>query len=195
MISSRASQVRLGKINGGSKHLPISSPRFLRRMAVSERSNGTIIHESQAMDDFEATTSYPSLGNTIRPSSQANSSLALMPAIGSLTLSLTVIAMISTDPALADSTSNFSPHVQFDLAENQEFWGNVVRYGRYFVTVMLGTGYVMVRPIAGMFKNPVTGLLAIALVGGAVYGTKITLDAMLGLGGVAAIEYSSSNFM
>jgi hypothetical protein len=27
--------------------------------------------------------------------------------------------------------------------------GNVIRYGRYFVTVMLGTGYVMLRPIAG----------------------------------------------
>lgn len=69
----------------------------------------------------------------------------------------------------------------FDLAENQEFWGNVVRYGRYFVTVMLGTGYVMVRPLLGLFKNPVTGVLAVAGIAGAAYGVKVTLEAMLGI--------------
>lgn len=31
--------------------------------------------------------------------------------------------------------------------------GNVLRYGRYFVTVMLGTGYVMLRPIAGIWTE------------------------------------------
>jgi hypothetical protein len=46
----------------------------------------------------------------------------------------------------------------------QEFFSNVLRYGRYFVTVLLGTGYVMVKPIAGMFKNPFTAVLAIGLV-------------------------------
>jgi hypothetical protein len=69
----------------------------------------------------------------------------------------------------------------FDLAENQEFWGNVARYGRYFVTVMLGTGYVMVRPLIGLFKNPVTGVLAVFATAAFVYGVKVTLDAMLGL--------------
>ena len=69
----------------------------------------------------------------------------------------------------------------FDLAEGEEFWGNVARYGRYFVTVMLGTGYVMVRPIAGLFKNPLTGALAVAGLAGGAYGLKVTLDAMLGL--------------
>jgi hypothetical protein len=75
----------------------------------------------------------------------------------------------------------------------EEFFGNVARYGRYFVTVMLGTGYVILRPIVDMFKNPFSAILAIVLVTGAVVGTKVTLDAMLGLD--FQVEYQSTNFM
>lgn len=70
---------------------------------------------------------------------------------------------------------------QYDLAENQEFWSNVVRYGRYFVTVMLGTGYVMLRPLRSMMDRPTTALLAVAGVVGLFIFVKFTLDAMLGL--------------
>ncbi len=73
------------------------------------------------------------------------------------------------------------PAPVLQLAEGQEFWGNIARYGRYFVTVMLGTGYVMMRPFAAAFKNPVSAILAIAAVAGAVIGTKVTLEAMLGV--------------
>jgi hypothetical protein len=156
------------------------------------RISSRISRRPMSQSNDEATTSHPSLGNNISPS-EAHNALS-MQTIGSWTVSLTIVAMLAIEPALAATSG---PHAQptFDLAENQEFWGNVARYGRYFVTVMLGTGYVMLRPIVGMFKNPLTGLLAVALVSGAVYGTKITLDAMLGLGGVAQVEYSSSNFM
>jgi len=69
----------------------------------------------------------------------------------------------------------------FDLAEGEEFWGNVAQYGRYFVTVMLGTGYVMVKPVLGLFRNPLTGSLAVVGIVGLAYGLKVTLDAMLGI--------------
>ena len=104
-----------------------------------------------------------------------------------------MITLLSLEPALASSAPHHAP--LFDVAEGEEFWGNVVRYGRYFITVMLGTGYVMLRPLVGMFKNPLTGILAVALVSGAIYGTKITVDAMLGLSSIAQVEYESSNFM
>ena len=153
-----------------------------------------VILFDQSNDSLEATTSYPPLGTP----PEAQNALASMHSIGSWTLSLTIITLLANlEPALAETSigAHMGAHAQFDLAENQEFWGNVVRYGRYFVTVMLGTGYVMLRPLAAMFKNPLTGILAIGLVSGAVYGTKITLDAMLGMGGIASVEYSSSNFM
>lgn len=37
------------------------------------------------------------------------------------------------------------------------------RYGRFFITVMAGTAYVMVKPIAGWFKNPLTGILGLSV--------------------------------
>lgn len=89
-------------------------------------------------------------------------------------------------PAMAGTTGGDADALQhavplLDVSENQEFWGNVVRYGRYFVTVMLGTGYVMLRPLQGLFKNPVTAVLGSAgLVGFAIL-LKFTLDAMLGM--------------
>ena len=53
-----------------------------------------------------------------------------------------VLALQFVEPALAHQGP------MADLSEGgPEFWSNVLRYGRYFVTVMLGTGYVMLRPI------------------------------------------------
>ena len=89
-------------------------------------------------------------------------------------------ALLALTPAAAHAAPDLNP-ASGDLAEGQEFWGNVARYGRYFVTVMLGTGYVMVRPLLGLFKNPLTGALAVVAIGGAAYGVKVTLEAMLGI--------------
>lgn len=57
----------------------------------------------------------------------------------------------------------------------------MARYARYFVTVMLGTGITMVRPVLDMFKRPVSAVLAVTgIVGGSIL-LKFTLEAMLGL--------------
>jgi hypothetical protein len=100
--------------------------------------------------------------------------------------------------AAGDLLANSSPegHAQhlYQVAEGgQEFWSNVARYGRYFVTVMLGTGYVMLRPLAGAFKNPVSAILAIAAIVGGGYFVKFTLEAMLGLAN-EPFEYVQGNF-
>lgn len=47
------------------------------------------------------------------------------------------------------------------MAENEDFWGNVVSYGRYFVSVMLGTAYVMTKPFTEALKRPKTAVVAV----------------------------------
>jgi hypothetical protein len=69
-----------------------------------------------------------------------------------------------------------------DVAESEDFWDNVLRYARFFVTVMLGTVNVMVRPFAGLLKKPVTAVVAIASLVGGVVLLKMTLELMLGMG-------------
>ena len=79
------------------------------------------------------------------PQSLSTSSMTL-PVLSVLGL---VLALQFVEPALAHQ----GPIA--DLAEGgPEFWSNVLRYGRYFVTVMLGTGYVMLRPITSEDKGP-----------------------------------------
>ncbi|KAI8464380.1 MAG: hypothetical protein J3K34DRAFT_440644 [Monoraphidium minutum] len=106
-------------------------------------------------------------------------------ACGAVALGAALLALLPPDAAHAAAAGgDVHAHLNasFDVSEGgEEFWGNIARYGRYFVTVMLGTGYVMVRPIIGLFKNPVTGVLAVAAMAGAAYGVKVTLEAMLGL--------------
>lgn len=46
---------------------------------------------------------------------------------------------------------------------------------------MLGTGYVMLKPFAGMFQKPVTAVLAIGGVVGTGFLLKVVLQAMLGV--------------
>ncbi|KXZ46528.1 hypothetical protein GPECTOR_43g965 [Gonium pectorale] len=77
-----------------------------------------------------------------------------------------------------------------ELAE-QDFWSNIARYGRYFVTVMLGTGYVMLRPLQGMLKKPVTAVFAILALVGLVLGTRVALELMLGIN---EYDYNPENF-
>jgi hypothetical protein len=91
----------------------------------------------------------------------------------------------------ADLHAGAAQHLQplADLAEGEEFWGNVGRYARYFVTVMLGTGYVMARPVIELFKKPVTAVLAVIGVAGTAALLKFTLDAMLGISEPVSYEY------
>lgn len=63
----------------------------------------------------------------------------------------------------------------------QDFFSNVSRYPRYFITFTLGVLYSIVKPLLPLFENRVT---AIALVGATVAGfmfLTFTLRAMLGL--------------
>jgi hypothetical protein len=73
------------------------------------------------------------------------------------------------------------PVSTFELAQDTPIWENLVRYAQYFFSVMLGTAYVMLKPIAQLLKNPVTGILTIIGVVGLFYFIKVTVNAMLGV--------------
>ena len=63
----------------------------------------------------------------------------------------------------------------------QEFFSNVSRYPRYFITFTLGVLYSVIKPILPLFENRVT---AVALVGAVIAGflcLSFTLRAMMGL--------------
>ncbi|MDB9313391.1 DUF751 family protein [Spirulina sp. CS-785/01] len=62
-----------------------------------------------------------------------------------------------------------------------DFWANVVRYCRYFITFTLGIFFALFGWLKPLLKNPAT---AIALIGILLSGTVfvvLTLRAMLGL--------------
>jgi len=103
----------------------------------------------------------------------------------SLAVALALLAVsISSEPAsAADGMQQHHSSIQpmLNIAEGEEFWGNVAKYGRYFVTVMLGTGYVMVQPVLQAFKRPVTAVAAIVGIGGGFILLKLVLNAMLGV--------------
>lgn len=101
-----------------------------------------------------------------------------------LGLAVALIALsLSAEPAAAADGMQHQHSIQpvMDLAEGEEFWSNVARYSRYFVTVMLGTGYVMVQPLIAAFKRPVTAVLAIVGIGGGFLALRFVLNAMLGV--------------
>ncbi|KAG2449709.1 hypothetical protein HYH02_005236 [Chlamydomonas schloesseri] len=93
--------------------------------------------------------------------------------------------------AMADAHTHAQPLAE--LAE-QDLLSNLARYGRYFVTVMLGTGYVMLRPLQAMFKKPVTAVFGLLALGALVYGTRVALELMLGLDNSYNFSYDGDNF-
>lgn len=69
----------------------------------------------------------------------------------------------------------------FSLAENEDFWANVLRYVSYFFSVLLGTAYVAFKPIVALLKRPTTAILVIAAFAGLYYFVSTTVKAMIGV--------------
>lgn len=78
-----------------------------------------------------------------------------------------------------------------DIAENEGFWQNVLRYIQYFFTVLLGTAYVAIKPFFELFKRPVTAIVGITAVVGLFAFVSFTVSAMLGLSDPVGYEPSS----
>merc|ERR1711998_219070 len=67
----------------------------------------------------------------------------------------------------------------FHFAESDDFVSNLVTYARYFISVMVGTTYMMIKPITNLLNDRNTVLLAICGLMGAAYFVYFTLYSML----------------
>lgn len=114
---------------------------------------------------------------------------------------ITVLAVLScsallvvAEPALAEGEPlHRSSQMVADLAENTDFWANVLRYVSYFFSVLLGTVYVALKPLGELLKRPTTAVLVV--VGGAAlyFFVSTTVSAMLGLNDL--VEYHPSSIV
>lgn len=63
----------------------------------------------------------------------------------------------------------------------EEFFANISRYPRYFISFTLGILLTAFSPLLPMFKRPLTAIAAIALLVSGFVLLSFTLRAMLGL--------------
>merc|ERR1712054_416804 len=88
--------------------------------------------------------------------------------------------IIST-PQIKPSRNLYVSHDFFDSSSIEEFSANMVRYTRYFLTVMLGTTYMMIKPVTSLFNARLSSFLAFCGILGILYFLYFILIAMVGL--------------
>jgi hypothetical protein len=124
------------------------------------------------------------------PRGDAAAALALAALVGALALGAAGPAAAAMDAADAgalglDTAAYSAAHAPAllvgDLAEGEEFWSNVGRYASYFFSVLLGTAYTALRPVAAALKRPGTAVLVIAGAAGLYIFVSSTVSAMLGI--------------
>lgn len=69
------------------------------------------------------------------------------------------------------------------ITMQEDFWKNLLRYGTYFFSVLLGTAYTALKPIGGLLKRPVTAVFTLAAIVGLLVFVSTTVKAMLGVSG------------
>ena len=63
----------------------------------------------------------------------------------------------------------------------QEFFNNVSRYPRYFITITLGIFFFLFDQLKPFINKPITAIALIGLIIGTFAFLTLTLQAMLGL--------------
>ncbi|MDB9514681.1 DUF751 family protein [Kamptonema animale CS-326] len=63
----------------------------------------------------------------------------------------------------------------------QEFFENISRYPRYFITITLGIFFFLFEQLRPLLKNPVSAIALISFIIAAFMFVTFTLRAMLGL--------------
>ena len=102
-------------------------------------------------------------------------------------------AAMALQIASIDAATSHVAHPIADLAEDTDFWANVLRYISYFFSVLLGTAYVAIKPLIELLKRPTTAVLVIAGVAVVYIFVSTTVGAMLGMNDI--IEYSPSSIV
>jgi hypothetical protein len=62
-----------------------------------------------------------------------------------------------------------------------DFWDNVLRYPRYFVTIILGIFFALFGWVKPLLQKPVTAIALVTFVVTALIFVGLTLRGMLGL--------------
>lgn len=62
-----------------------------------------------------------------------------------------------------------------------DFWNNISRYPRFFVTIILGVLFNAVEPLIPLMKRPATAIALIGVLLASLTFVGFTLRAMLGL--------------
>ncbi|MGK7951309.1 MAG: DUF751 family protein [Xenococcaceae cyanobacterium] len=63
----------------------------------------------------------------------------------------------------------------------QDFFENVSRYPRYLISLILGIFFALFERLKPLFKNPLTAIALVGMLGGIFAFLYFTLEAMLGL--------------
>jgi hypothetical protein len=62
-----------------------------------------------------------------------------------------------------------------------DFWSNILRYPRYFVTIILGIFFALFGWVKPLLQKPVTAIALVTLVVTALIFVGLTLRGMFGL--------------
>ncbi len=134
------------------------------------------------------------MGQQLLVNSDVQASLAPPSLFGSptncLVLTLLAAGFLATtaDAAFATESTSSANSIGapigspiYTLAENEDFWSNVLRYISYFFSVLLGTAYVAFKPVVALLKRPTTAILVIVAFAGLYYFVSATVKAMIGV--------------
>ena len=124
------------------------------------------------------------VNSDVQSSPAPSQTLLLGSPTGCLVLTLLAAGLLATtaDAALAtESSISVNSIDMYTLAENEDFWANVLRYISYFFSVLLGTAYVAFKPVVALLKRPTTAILVIVAFAGLYYFVSTTVKAMIGV--------------
>ena len=111
---------------------------------------------------------------------------------GPAALAVGLMAAACAEPALAAALPGEAAaqvggarghEVALLASQDPSFAENMVRYTRYMVTLLAGTGYVILKPLGRFLKTPATAIPFVLGTVLTIYLVKFTLEAMLGLSG------------
>ncbi len=62
-----------------------------------------------------------------------------------------------------------------------EFWENVLRFPRFFISSMLGLVFIIIGPFLNLLRRPQTAILFVVIISSSFIFISLTLKAMLNL--------------
>jgi hypothetical protein len=62
-----------------------------------------------------------------------------------------------------------------------EFWENVFRFPRFFLSSMLGLVFIIIGPFLNLLRRPQTAIIFILIISSSLIFISLTLKAMLNL--------------